>query len=306
MARCGYLATLATVVAVGAAAACASTPSGECVVGADCASGVCGADGLCAGGDAGPSDGDGGDADAGAGPDGSIGACVPNHDGFIDRDEVRIQPGLTATFRVALDAPVSTAGEFQPGGTRLWDLSAAITGDSDVQVVLSPMDGAWYAESFPDATYATRLSETEELLGVFRATDDALLLLGVVSPDAGAGRTELAYDPPIKVLQFPITAGAQWSTQSTVTGVALGVPSFYSERYEQMADAVGELVTPFGTFPVIRVRVELTRTVGAAVTTSRTYAFSSECFGTVASVVSRDFESEIEFDTAKEVRRLAP
>ena len=53
-------------------------------------------------------------------------------------------------------------------------------------------------------------------------------------------------------------------------------------------------------------RVELTRTVGVAITTSRSFLFSSECFGTVAGVFSNDYETEIEFDTAREIRRLTP
>jgi hypothetical protein len=108
------------------------------------------------------------------------------------------------------------------------------------------------------------------------------------------------------VTEFPIRAGATWSTTSTITGVTSGVPSAYTERYEQMVDAVGELTTPFGTFDVLRTRVELTRTVGAAITTSRSYLFSSEFYGTVASIASNDYETELEFEQAREVRRLTP
>ena len=37
-----------------------------------------------------------------------------------------------------------------------------------------------------------------------------------------------------------------------------------------------------------------------------TVAFVGECIGTVATIVSQDNESDVEFDTASEVRRLAP
>ena len=60
------------------------------------------------------------------------------------------------------------------------------------------------------------------------------------------------------------------------------------------------------TFEVLRVRTELERTVGLLTTTVRTFAFVSECFGTVATVTSEDDEDQVEFSRAAEVRRLAP
>ena len=284
--------------------ACASGGEQACLVGADCPSGVCDEDGTCA---AGAPDGGGAgiDADPGDGDGGPIG-CTANLDGVIERSEVPIGPGLTARFRVALDTPVDTAGEFQTGGSRTWDLSGAMSGDHDVPITLEPLAGAWFEDEFAGASYSAPLSDTQELLGVFEITSDALMLRGVVSPEAGPTRTELSYDPPVAVTEFPIRAGATWSTTSTITGVTSGVPSAYTERYEQMVDAVGELTTPFGTFDVLRTRVELTRTVGAAITTSRSYLFSSECYGTVASIASNDYETELEFEQAREVRRLTP
>jgi hypothetical protein len=59
-------------------------------------------------------------------------------------------------------------------------------------------------------------------------------------------------------------------------------------------------------FPVLRVRVELTRVVGTVVVTSRRYLFVGECYGTVAAVVSGDYEPDAEFTEASELTRLAP
>ena len=100
--------------------------------------------------------------------------------------------------------------------------------------------------------------------------------------------------------------GQHWQGQSTVTGTALGVFSVFSDAWQQDVDAHGELVTPYGTFPVLRVRLRLSRTIGLLTTTTTTYAFVAECFGTVATVTSRSNESALEFTTAAEVRRLAP
>jgi hypothetical protein len=91
-----------------------------------------------------------------------------------------------------------------------------------------------------------------------------------------------------------------------VSGTASGVAAFYTEKYDQKVDARGELVTPFGSFDVLRVKVVLTRTVGAVITVTRTYAFVTECFGTVASITSNANELQEEFTTAAELRRITP
>ena len=78
------------------------------------------------------------------------------------------------------------------------------------------LDGTWYEGVFSGASYAVKLADGSDLLGVFRVDTDALLLLGVVSPDAGFDRTELTYDPPAVTLDLPLSEGKSWSSLSTV------------------------------------------------------------------------------------------
>ncbi|NMB76747.1 MAG: hypothetical protein GYA21_16645 [Myxococcales bacterium] len=313
-----------------------STP--ECRVGADCVSGVCLSNGKCQpppdgappDGDAGPQDGDAADGgedaadgtsdggpdagpedgadggpDAGDGGDGMI-TCTPEHNGEILRSEVPIRAGMHATFLIAADVPVNTAGESRPDDTRFWDLTAQLSGDHSVLVELRPLTGLWFAPEFPGATYAAQLRDDSNLLGVFEASDDALLLRGVASPQDDYTRTLLKYSEPIRVLSFPLRVGAAWTSESVISGQASGVYSYYYEKYENQVDARGELATPYDTFPVLRIRVSLTRTVGTVVTTSRSFVFVTECFGSIAAIHSRDYESEVEFTRASEVRRLSP
>lgn len=308
------------------AGGCAASGNGgaRCVVGADCASGVCRADGTClpVSDDAGvESDGaidrdaeverDGGvmdDASVDAAFDaGSIG-CAPNHDGTITRAEVPIRAGLRATFRTATDAMVDLTGEVLGDGSRRWSLVGPFAGDRDVLVELREPDGLWFAEDFPGATYVTELTNDSDLLGVFEVTGDALLLRGVGSPESGFTETRLINEPAIGTLRFPLEEGDRWTEEVDVTGRALGVITTYDETYESVVDAAGELETPFGTFEVLRVRTELVRDNGFGVVLSRvrTYAFVSECFGTVAVVRSGESESATERFVAAEVRRLAP
>lgn len=308
-------------------AACGSG-NPECRVGADCASGICLSNGRCGtasdggqdGADAGPDAADSTDAgpdaaDSGndsdrenpvdGGDQGPI-TCSPNQDGTIERSEIPIEVGLHATFRIAADAAVDTKGASQPDGSRVWDYSGALSGDHDVLVTLQSPEGQWFAADFPGATYFSALRDGQDQHGVFQATPDSLLMLGVVSTASGLTQTELTYNPPVVTLQFPIQEGNTWKTQSTVSGQAQGVYSYYFETYEYQVDAHGQLLTPFGTFPVLRVRSTLTRTVGALVTTVHSFLFVAECYGTAAAIFSQDDETAVEFTTASEVRRLSP
>lgn len=317
---------LAFLLAGGAAlAACAESDPVKCKVGADCASGVCNANGTCvpvetstsgdagtAGAGAASNGGSGGSGAAsnggsgGSGGAGGSGACPTNQDGTITADEVPLGPGFSAKFKVATDATFDTTGDKQGDGTRIWDFTTMLSGDHTVLAETLPVEGAWWADDFAGATYATQLSDSADLLGVFEVTDSALLLRGVVSPEDGFTATNLSYDPPVPILTFPMKKGDTWTKTSTVSGLASGVYSFYSETYASEVDATGTAITPYAEFPVLRVGTDLTRVVGGLVTTSRTYAFVTECFGSVATVASQTNEFGTEFTSASEVRRLSP
>lgn len=299
------------------AAACSESGTRECRVGADCASGACTAEGTCAaptgssgepaGGDSGPTSGDsqsdGGGSSSG---DATLPGCSPNKDGLITRAEVPIQAGLKATFRVAADVDVDTAGTPGANGTRTWDFSGALADDANVIIETMALTNKWYAPKYSGATYASKLRSSSDLIGVFETAPATLALRGVVSPDDGLYRTELAYDPSVAVLSFPLKMDDTWTTDTTVSGVAEGYPVSYTEKYESIVDAKGTLKTPLGTFDVLRVRVLLTRTIGFATTKVRTFAFVTECYGTIATITSEDNEGDVEFTHALEIRRIAP
>ncbi len=228
------------------------------------------------------------------------------HDGVITRQQVPLQAGLHATFLVAENAGVSTAGTMNPDGSRTWDLSVPFSGDHDEAVDTLPLSGQWFGASYPGASYAAVLSDTSDLLGVFALTDAALQLAGVASPATDTQQTALHYAPSVTVLAFPLQANATWTTTSMVTGQAEGIPVVYTETYQSVVDAYGTLKTPYAAFPVLRVNTLLTRVVGVLVTTVRTYSFVTPCFGNVASIVSNQDELVEEFTTAAEVSRLTP
>ncbi len=314
----------------GSGCSSAAGDNSQCSVGADCASGACqagrciattGGSGGVTGGAGGASGAGGQSSSAGAGGvggsstggsagaggnAGSSGSCLPNNDGVIERKEVPLMAGLKATFMTAQNATVDTAGSTASNGSRSWDLSGSLPGDQPVLVTTQSVKGSWYEKDYPGASYAAQLSASQPLLGVFQITNDSLLLLGVVSPKNGATQTELKYAPPVTVLAFPLKEGKTWTTTSNVTGVAQGILANYTEKYVDKVDAHGTMKTPFADFPVLRTQVVLTRTVGIYPTVVRTYLFTTECFGTIASIVSKDNEQNAEFTTAAEVQRLSP
>lgn len=308
----------------GIASGCATSPPVDaCNLGSDCDSGICD-DGVCVDptssstkSSASTASGMGGDG--GAGPTGSStstdassststgsGTCLPNHDGMITAAEVPLMAGVSAKFLATTDATFATMGTDAGGGKRAWDLSITFTGDHLSLIEAQPIAGQWWAAEFAGASYAAKLSETNDLLGVFEIAGQNLLLRGVVSPTDGFTKTELTYDPPVVVLAFPLTKGKTWSTASSVTGTAQGVTVFYDEEYGSNVDQEGTLKTPFGSFDVLRVGTVLKRTQGFLVTTIRSFSFTTECFGTVASLFAQDNEPNVEFSDVAELRRLTP
>jgi hypothetical protein len=303
--RCGI------VVAACWLSGCAGTRA-ECRGGADCESGACRADGTCAPVEgstspgAGGSGGDGGSSGGGGSSgQGGSGLCAANDDGVIEQAEVPLGPGLGAKYRVAGDVTVSTAGAPEGDGRR-WDFTGALSGDHHTLFETIPLAGQWFEASFPGATYAVRLTDAEDLLGVFEIAAGALLLRGVVSPEGGPSRTELDFDPPVAVLRFPLEEGDAWLEETTVSGVAVGVVSFYTETYDASVDAHGTVVAPFAEFPTLRVQIALERTVGLVTTLQRTQSWVAECFGPVAGAASQLGETSPDFDDVHELRRLAP
>jgi hypothetical protein len=279
------------------AVACGSSGP-QCHVGADCASGACNSAGQCVSASSGGDDSGVSVVEAGVeasvesgveaspGDDGGSG-CVPNNDGIITRAEVPMLAGLHANFLVAENVTMTTGGTAQSGGATDWDFSGALSGDHTIVITTDAPQGQWFASKYPDATYTSKLSDTETFLGVYQATQAALVLQGVVNPTNASPVTEVSYSPAAEILAVPLQMGTSWTSTSTITGTADGIPSDYTEKYSSVVDAQGSLKVPYGTFNVLRVQTTLTRTDGIVVETTQTMTFVAECFGPVAKLTSQ-------------------
>ena len=264
-----------------------------------------------AGGQDGPDVHDPTPDDVGSGAaDAGDGFCQPAGDNKIRRDRFPAITGSSAPFLIRLDAPVDTAGEPADDGRR-WDLSSQGDDDFTAQVTLEDPGDHWFGDLFPHATYAAPLSQGEDdEMGIFQITDDALLMVGIASPEDGYFRTELEYDPPVTVLSFPLELDKSWSTETRVSGSFGGNHVHgHDEVYTTSVDQAGTLKTPYGTFDVLRVNTHLEQEVWMGgfvwVTTEvQTHTFVAECFGTVARITSPDDQVGTEFDEAREIMRL--
>ncbi|HEY2745923.1 MAG TPA: hypothetical protein VGL86_14905 [Polyangia bacterium] len=235
-------------------------------------------------------------------PDALAASCSFNGDGTITRAEEQFVVGLGALFAVNAANTTVPVNVVAQGGT--WDFSAPIAGEVKQFDQLVDPSGQWWGGDFPTATYGERIDDGQQVYGVFRVSSDKLEMLGVVSDENGATKTELTYTTPIVVLQFPLSMGTTWTSQSNVSGLADGIAFLANESYAFEVDARGMTKVPAATFDTLRIKMTLTRT-GENPTTQITYLHMAECYGAVARIRSQDGETSANFTTASEYRRLA-
>lgn len=253
---------------------------------------------------------DGGETLLDAGPESEIDATEPEPacsntiDSTITADELPTL-GASANFRTSESTRFDTAGEIL-NSERVWDVSGEFPGDRDVEITFENVTGRWFADSFPDATYTALLNSDSDNLGVYQLSQNGLYLLGFVSPSDGPTRTQMSYEPKVLVYQLPLSADATWSGTHNLRGVVEGVFTIFTESYTSEVNAAGTVKTPSGNFETLRVRTDRSRTAGNTVTTYRRFNFVSECFGSVASLLSLEGETDVDFSNVAEISRLAP
>ena len=243
--------------------------------------------------------------DAGS-PDLAVHVCA-DWDGVITAEELPFGPNLRAYYR-NIDPddpqPVDLTPAQTADGPR-WDFSAAAEGEQSVVNETFSLDGAWFADDFPDATYTALLEDGGDVLGVMRVSEDQLEMIGAVSVDEG--RVNLTYDPPVVLFEYPFTVGDSWSTEALVSGTFEWIYTTYFEDYVFTVTQEGRALVPAGVFPVLEVKAEHESRVYAPfpiTTTQIKYSYVSECYGAVATVGSRFDEEEDPFSLAREYKRL--
>lgn len=254
----------------------------------------------------------GADADADVETDGDADTdtieppCLADGDHVIEADEARPVLGASLVY-LANGAGEETALEVDGevvDGVRTWRFDGERATDRRVESIVYDPSALWFAEEFPDASYAEAVQGYETLmLGVYRATEDAITLLGLASPDDES--TLVHYDPPVDVARFPLELDRSWEQTTQATGVVQHVAFNAEETYTVTADATGEVIVPAGTYPVLRVRTDLDRRAGPLSDQRVSYVWLAECWGRVASASSPAGVTEPDFDVAEQFWRLA-
>lgn len=233
-------------------------------------------------------------------PDALAAACNFNGDGQIDRGELPAMVGLGGLF--AVNAPNSTV---TVNLATPWDFSAAVPSERKVFDQLIAPSGQWWSADFAGADFAQRIDDGQQLLGIYKMTPTSMQLLGVVSDQSGAQQTELKYATPVDVVRFPLKMGSAWTSESDVSGTTVGVATYAHEKHDFSVVARGNVKLPAGNFDTLRLRMQLTQTVGFYSTTQITYLHIAECYGSVARIRSGQDPMADPFDQATEYRRLA-
>jgi hypothetical protein len=247
-----------------------------------------------------------------AGVDASL-SCVPNLDGVIDSTELQPTLGLAASYLISPSGstrPVDVAGTIDSSGQLVWDWGTSYSNDRVDSVEAYPLQGKWYASTFPDGQFATTFDAAGTLEAVYSQDANGLYLHGLASKDENPaqGQTLWAYDTPVVLYVFPLKPGTSWSSSGTIRGgVVDGQPYNATDKYEGTDDTTGRLVLPDFTFTQAhRLRFVVTTTFSAGTNpeVNRQVSFLCECFGEVARATSQTIDTNQNFTTAAEQRRL--
>lgn len=240
-------------------------------------------------------------------------ACVPNLDGKIDADEIQPAIGIPLSYLVSpsgVTRTVDVAGTTDANGHTVWDFSVSYANDEVASIQAQNLAGKWYASSFPaDGAFVVAQDAGDRLEGVILFDSNGYHLLGLASTDQNPpeGQTLYVYNTPIDVFRFPLAPGLTYTSTASVSNAMLrGLPYTGQDSYTVNVDAAGELILPSITFTQslrVRTTVVATPAAGAAVTTKQV-SFLFECFGEVARATSQTGETQDDFTTAAEVRRL--
>ncbi len=239
--------------------------------------------------------------------------CLPNLDGVIDFSE--LQPTLNTPVDYDVSPPgvtrtVDLATQVDASGNNFWDFSQSFASDVTVTIAASPLNSRWYQASFPSGQWSAPLDVADTLEGVYSTDSQAIYLLGAASTteSPSTGKTLLVYGEPVAIYRFPLQVGSVWVSTGTVQGGMInGLPYDGTDTYAVADDATGEMNLPAYVFTQVhRVRTTVTQTPSAGKTqVTQQTSFLFECFGEIVRATSELNETNENFTTAAEVRRLA-
>lgn len=238
--------------------------------------------------------------------------CLPNLDGKIESSELPVVFDNPVSYLVSPageQRTVDLLGDLDDQGHRIWDWGADYASDQLARLTAMQLSVKWYSASFPAGQFVACFDAGCQIEAVYSQDENGFYLLGLASATENpiGGQTLLAYSNPVTLYRLPIQSGDDYvSVGEIANGTFQGLPYAGRDTYEIRVDGSGILALPDLTFTqVLRVRTHtvLEPAVGQS-TSQRQVSFLFECFGEVARATSLPGESEENFTTAAEVRRL--
>jgi len=241
-------------------------------------------------------------------------SCLPNLDGRIDASEIATVYSMPISYLISppgVTRPVDLAGKPGDDGNPAWDFGTDYADDKTLTITAETLSGKWYEGSFPNGQFTTPLDAAHTLDAVYASGGDGVDLLGYASVEQApaAGETLIVYAQPVLVLKLPLTVGTSWTSTGNYSDAMFdGLPVAGTDTYEFADVAAGTLtLTSLQFTQAHRLTSHLTTmpAVGAPTSTRQT-SFYFECFGEVARATSQPGETNDDFTTAAELRRLGP
>ncbi len=235
--------------------------------------------------------------------------CVPNLDGVLEREEMKVTVGVEARYRYNTNVDVDLEGLRDNEGVRVWDWTNTDPGDKELTIAATRVADKWYAAQFPTGEFNTPLDAAGNDVAIYRTDSSGLWLLGLASAkeNATGGQTLIKYQEPVLVNPFPLKKGDTWVSVGVVRNSTFkGLPYAGRDTYTGTVEDEGELWLPDVEFEnSLKVVTKVTSEPSVGQSSTRVQvSWLFECFGEVARAVSADGVTEADFTNAAEVRRL--
>ena len=240
-------------------------------------------------------------------------SCVPDLDGIIQPAELQPALGLSAKYTVSpagTSRTVDLVGTVDSSGQRVWDWGASYSGDQVATIEATTLQGKWYAASFPNGQFVTPFDAGDTLEAVYSQDDGGLYIQGLASTSENppGGKTLWVYDTPVTLYRLPLMKGSSWKSKGTIrNGTVDGIPYAATDEYDGADVETGQLVLPDFTFTQahqLQFTVTTTLSAGGNPVVHKQTSFLFECFGEIGRATSEPGETNDDFTTAAEVRRL--
>lgn len=229
------------------------------------------------------------------GPSHLVPDCESDGDGLIDASELPVSPGIEARWWAS--GPSFPWAEQGLDPTRSsWDFSTGPEDVASIQRIESAAVAGW---STAGAFAVPAFVDIRDLYVIQDVTDgdsSAVEALGWATRSGidESRRFDVRYDPPVPVLELPLSVGQQWSAETAFRGAFLaGLPNQGVERWSFEVLGTGTASLPGGieVEEVLVLSTEVQQRLAIGTTPARTlqrWSFLAPCFGEVAFLTEGD------------------